>query len=535
MASAEAPLEVPDEAPVKRGHVGTTYFENQDEAFCGIHAINMLFQERKVVWFPGCPLYIRADRLDSVDLAYEAWTMARDIEDHDYAQYDKAAREIVKPIKSANAAEKKLLDAAFLKVRRADQVFQGLIAQTDEDENDVKMAALAYDATPETIAAWAAVDSASEAKDMARLEAAETELEAATAAAPSATAAYEVTVAQRNVWRCRYVLSRRRTSRARFEITQVATSADAAAPDALNPAVLFNVASYCSGSWARDQKEIQIRISVQDEAERVVRFHTRAPPDEADESYPAFMANVVKYAAAGVNTRDVASVRQYMVEDALEQPDLVLEEDMCTINEDGSDGNLPALLIEHIMWPQFKYQVIPIPCAHLPQVEWSATVRDHLQWGGILGLIVNYDHPQVKNHYCAVIKFPNPPDPAAPYAIGDSIFVLFPPQTVITYYTLEGIMDRLLGMNIKHISSIFAQVPTRAITEAVSRMIAAGADVDPDPPAADEAAAEQEEANENENANMAAAIAASLEPPTKGGSRKTRRASKARRNKSSRR
>jgi hypothetical protein len=604
MAEAEVPLEL---GPVKRGHVGTTYFENQDEAFCGIHAINMLFQERKVVWFPGCPQYIRKDRLDSVDVVYDAWTQARDIENRDFSHYIEANIETVKPIKSANRAEKKLLDDAFKQAKAADKGFETLMKKIAKDENAAKTAAFAYGATPENIAAWLTLDSAYMAEHTAHLQAAELAAAAALKASPAAPpnaaaavtattstaaaaassgaaaassgaaaassgaaaatanaaatakskaiAAYEVSVTQRNVWWLRFLLSKRRTERARFEMIKVGRSAEAMPAegmpkmDATNSGVLFNIAAYCSDSWSKDQKIIQIRMSVKDEAERVVRFHTRPPPDEADESYDGFMRDVVKYGAAGVNITDLEAVTQYMTDEAMAEPDHALQEYMCKVEERGNDGDIPALLIEYIMWTQFNYQSVPIPCADLPPVEWSATVRNYIKVGGALGLIVNYIHPHVANHYCAVIKFPNPPDPATPYAIGDSIFVLSPPQNVITYYTLDGLIDRLLGMNVRHITCVFAQVPSRALTVAVSRMIAADADIKPEAAGHEEENAGYEEENagyeeeaaqnnNDENANLKEALALSLgqlPAGSKGGSRKTRRASKPRRNKSNRR
>ena len=617
MAEAEVPLEL---GPVKRGHVGTTYFENQDEAFCGIHAINMLFQERKVVWFPGCPQYIRKDRLDSVDVAYDAWTEARDIENRVFSHYIEANIETSKPIKSATRAEKKLLDDAFKQAKATDKGFETLMKKIAKDENAAKTAAFAYGATPENIAAWLRLDSAHMDEYMEHLQAAElaaaaavkaspaapanaaaakpsataATANAAAAAKPSATsatanaaaakskaiAAYEVSVTQRNVWWWRFLLSKRRTERARFEMIKVGRSAEAMPPepmpaegmgaegmgaegmgaegmapeaipkmDATNSGVLFNIASYCSDSWSKDQKIIQIRISVKDEAERVVRFHTQPPPDEADESYDGFMRDVAKYGAAGVNITDLEAVTQYMIDEAMAEPDHALQEYMCKVEERGNDGDIPALLIEYIMWTQFNYQSVPIPCADLPPVEWSATVRNYIKVGGALGLIVNYIHPHVANHYCAVIKFPNPPDPATPYAIGDSIFVLFPPQNVITYYTLDGVIDRLLDMDVRHITCVFAQVPSRALTVAVSRMIAADADIKLEAVGHEEENAGYEEENagyeeeaahnsNDENAELKAALALSLgqlPAGSKGGSRKTRRALKPRRNKSNRR
>ena len=54
------------------------YEEAQQEQFCGIHAVNMLFQERKLVWFKGCPELLYRELLGPIDEANEHYKMARE-------------------------------------------------------------------------------------------------------------------------------------------------------------------------------------------------------------------------------------------------------------------------------------------------------------------------------------------------------------------------------------------------------------------------------------------------------------------------
>ena len=54
-----------------------SYEEAQQEQFCGIHALNMLFQERKLVWFKDCPELLYRELLDPVDEANEQYKLAR--------------------------------------------------------------------------------------------------------------------------------------------------------------------------------------------------------------------------------------------------------------------------------------------------------------------------------------------------------------------------------------------------------------------------------------------------------------------------
>lgn len=509
----------------------TTYSEQQNEAFCGIHALNMLFQERKVVWFPGCPIHLERDVLCALDETYETWIEERELQDHAMAEYILINNEIAKPVAGISASEKRLMEAAFRRAKLDEQKSTKLMRNTDTIEEDIKAAAFALDADEDTIEAWNETNAESLEMDEERVEIATAELESAEENPASALNAYAVEVAKRNLWWATYVLARRKAEWARFKMVRVGKRAEIILSESkkaegkilnsTNPNVLFNVAAYCSDEWAAAQKEELLRTTLQDEVDRIVRQQSGPEPEAESEDYVGFMRERQEYVEAGVNPRNAKEVMTHLIS----MSNLELEaDDACTIEMQGGDGNLPAALIEHILWPEFNYQIESVHCQSLDTGEWSAKVADLLTYRGMLGAIVNYEHPQVSNHYCAVIKFPNSSDPTKPYAIGDSILpAVTPPQSIINYYSLEEIMAQLLSLDPIHITCVFAQAATRADTKAVRRMVEAGEDILPEEDAA--AAAAEEEAVAQANGGTQA----------NGGSRKTRRASKARRNKSSRR
>jgi hypothetical protein len=519
---------------------GTTYSEIQREAFCGIHAMNMLFQERKVVWFPGCPIYLERDILCALDNAHDAWTKASELKDTAMAHYTIISGEITKAVPGSSLAEKKQINAAFKRAKLVDQKSIELMETTDAIEEDIKAAAFDLDADEDTIEMWSETNDEALEEDATRVKTATTELKGAKenqASSGSALNAYAVKVAERNLWWATFILERRKAEWARFKMVRVGKRAEIILSeskkgegkvlDSTKANVLFNVAEYCSESWGDEQKDALLRNTLQEEVDRIVARQSGPEPEVGSPEYAGFMKERRQYTAVRVNATDSEAVMQHLITTSNIEAN---DSDLCTVEMQGADGNLPAALIEHILWPEFRYQHEAIHCQSLASDEWSASVKKFLDAHGALGAVVNYLHPQVSNHYCAVIKFPNSSDPTKPYAIGDSI--LESPETIITYYSLDEIIAKLLTINPIHITCVFAQVEERADTEAVRRMIESGQDVESEEEASPVLAA----AAGPEAAAAAGPEAAPLEAPlATGGSRKTRRTSKPRRNKSNRR
>ena len=135
------------------------------------------------------------------------------------------------------------------------------------------------------------------------------------------------------------------------------------------------------------------------------------------------------------------------------------EDDLCT-----GSGNFPAEMLEDMSWSELKLTIASLSLAELPQ---------YLNVPGCLGAVVNYFDPHIRNHYCAVIKYPDSPYPDRPYAIGESL--KNPP---IAYYSLDGLMRALRrlggGRGPVHITCILSQLPDAVQTVASTRMVAMG-------------------------------------------------------------
>jgi len=110
------------------------YTEKQVEQFCGLHAFNMLFQERKLVWIEGGPEYVLASGMGDVDASYEEYVEARHAFMTAQAHRDEKEREIrklraAKPdteeLKAEAAATLKAANAELKDLRAAEETAEG--------------------------------------------------------------------------------------------------------------------------------------------------------------------------------------------------------------------------------------------------------------------------------------------------------------------------------------------------------------------------------------------------------------------------
>jgi len=113
------------------------YTEAQVEQFCGIHALNMLFQERKLVWFQEGPEYLYRSILSDTDEANAAFLAASKA--YQIAEAETQSLGFLKAGKKKIAAAKRLerepLEAkkeAFEKLKSA---MEAADASSDEFEN----------------------------------------------------------------------------------------------------------------------------------------------------------------------------------------------------------------------------------------------------------------------------------------------------------------------------------------------------------------------------------------------------------------
>jgi len=300
--------------------------------------------------------------------------------------------------------------------------------------------------------------------------------------------------------------------------TKYVAADGSAAADARSPGVQLNMAAVCA-EWP--------------ERRRYRQAHGEVKP-----SYPEGTPEETIHAHVMMLLEDKHSYRQE-------------HHDFCS-----AIGDFPAEMLEDLSWSELRLSIVALTLAELPE---------YLNTPGCLGAVVNYFDPHIRNHYCAVIKYPDSPYADRSYAIGESLND--PP---ISYYSLEGLLHALRrlgrGRGPVHITCILSQLPDAVQTVASRRMVALGEewrdayDAPPTGNAVHDAAAARAlnaarrekpaaraaagnaaagsaaagnaaagNAAANANAELQAAIALSLGELPKGGVRKTRKQRRTRR------